>query len=138
MKNKNLFCILGAFILMAASCGKMEDSYQEFMKDGERIYAGRVTEVYTKAGNEKIGISWKIPPDPNINEFRLFWNNGQDSLSIPFERAKYTQPTMELEINPLKSGTYYFNIYTYDLNGRSSVRTDFTGVSYPLGYEIED
>jgi len=138
INNNWSLCMLGTLLLLGVSCGKMEDSYKEFIKDGERIYAGRVTEVITTAGNEKLKITWKIPTDPNINEFRIFWNNNRDSLSVNFDRASYNKPMMELNINPLKAGNYYFNIRSYDLNGRSSVRTEFTGVSYPLGYEIEE
>ncbi|OOG19670.1 hypothetical protein BWD42_07090 [Sphingobacterium sp. CZ-UAM] len=139
MKNNNgLLAILAAILLFGTSCGKMEDSYREFIEGGERIYAGRVTTVQTIAGNEKIKIIWKIPSDPNINEFRIFWNNNKDSLSLNFDRTTHSEPTMELEINPLKAGTYYFNICSYDLNGRSSVKTEFTGISYPIGYEIEN
>src|SRR5690606_744399 len=124
--------LLAVTILAANACGKLDDTYKEYIEGGERIYAGRVLDVYTIGGNEMITAVWKIPTDPDINEFRIFWDERRDSLSVPFDRQSIASAdSMVVEIKPLVANTYYFEIYSYDTEGKRSVRTEFTGTAYP-------
>ncbi|MGV3762135.1 DUF4998 domain-containing protein [Parapedobacter sp.] len=138
-KNLKKHLLLGiVFILVTAACGKMDNTYKEYIEDGERIYAGRVLDVYTLSGNEMVTAVWKIPTDPDINEFRIFWDERRDSLSVPFNRQSMASAdSLVVEIKPLVANTYYFEIYSYDTEGKRSVRTEFTGTAYPADYEIE-
>lgn len=125
--------------LVTGACETMDDTYKEYIEGGERIYAGRVLDVYTVSGNEMITAIWRIPTDPDINEFRIFWDERRDSLSVPFDRQSMASAdSLVVEIEPLVANTYYFEIYSYDTEGKRSVRTEFTGTAYPEDYEIEE
>ena len=127
-----------ATMLVVSACSKMEDTYKAYVEGGERIYSGRVLDVYTIGGNEMITAIFKLPTDPDINEFRIFWAEGRDSLSVPFNRqSATTADSLVVEIKPLVANTYYFEIYSYDTEGKRSVKTEFTGTAYPEDYEIE-
>lgn len=122
-------------LIMTFSCAKKQ-AHEEFIGTQESIYVGKVQSVKVENGIGKVTAEWQVPPDPNISNFRIFWNNKKDSLNVNFERSKLLDNLVEVEISPLRSGNYFFEIYSLDLNGRRSVKTEFLGISYPEGYEL--
>lgn len=115
--------ILGGFIL---SCSKMDDTYHDFIKDGEVIYPAKVEAVKTHTGNNRIELSMLLTSDPKITKVKVFWNNGKDSAEKAVQRTTGVD-TVRFSINNIEEGTYTFDIFTYDKNGHRSVKTDIIG-----------
>jgi hypothetical protein len=129
-KEYRIPCLLIVlFVALAYSCSKMDDTYKDFIKDGEIRYPAKVQGVETFAGKNRIDLSMLITSDPNITKVKVFWNNGLDSAEQAVVRTAGVD-TVRFKISPVEEGTYTFNIYTYDSYGNRSVKTSVIGTVY--------
>lgn len=111
------------------ACSKMEDSYNEFTKNGEIVYTGRADSLKLQPGRNRIGLSWLLLSDPRITRCKIFWNDGADSVTIPVQRTESVD-TVRIMLTNMAEKTYTFDIYTYDDLGHSSVKVDTIGIVY--------
>ena len=128
--------ICSIFIPAAAiifSCSKMNDSYADYIKDGEIVYTGKVDSIQTYPGNGRIQLSMLLISDPKIKTVKVFWNDGRDSSVQAIQRSSGVD-TVKFLLSPVAEGTYTFSIYTYDNAGHSSVRADMIGTVYGQSY----
>ncbi|HEX7903214.1 MAG TPA: DUF4998 domain-containing protein [Chitinophagaceae bacterium] len=125
------FIVLSIAILF--SCTKMDDGYKDFIKDGEIIYTGRVDSVKTYPGNNRILLSMLLLSDPKISTVKVYWNNKADSAVKNVVRSAGAD-TVYFMLNNMAEGSYPFEIYTYDNNKHSSVKTESIGISYGQNY----
>jgi hypothetical protein len=107
----------------------MDDTYKEFIKDGEIRYPAKVQGIETFSGKNRINLSMLLTSDPNITKVKVFWNNGMDSAEQNVVRTAGVD-TVRFNLTPVAEGTYTFNIYTYDSYGNRSVKTDVIGSVY--------
>jgi hypothetical protein len=121
-----LALLLGSLVL---SCSKMDDTYRDFIKDGEIVYPAKVESVQTFTGNKRMDLSMLLTSDPNITKVKVFWNNGKDSAEKSVQRTSGVD-TVRFALHNIEEGTYTFNIYTYDQAGHRSVKTDIIGNVY--------
>lgn len=119
--------------VIVVSCDKMDDSYKDFIRDGEIIYTGRVDSVKTYPGNNRIRLSMLLLSDPKITKVKVYWNNKADSVVKDIVRSSGVD-TVYFMLNGLAEGTYSFEIYTYDDKGHSSIKTDAIGIVYGENY----
>src|SRR5215208_5798550 len=101
----SLFISVAAVIFFA--CGKMDDTYKDFIKNGEIIYTGRVDSVQAYAGKNRIGLSMLLVSDPKITKVKVFWNNGRDSAVQNVVRTIGVD-TVRFLLTNLTEGTYSF------------------------------
>ena len=125
--KKYLLIIIATCSIMA--CSKMEDTYADFIKDGEIVYTGRVDSLKVFPGMNRIKLSWLLISDPKITRCKVFWNDGTDVLDIPVQR-KAGIDTITVMLNSMAERTYTFEVYTYDDDGHSSIKSDTIGVVY--------
>ncbi|MDR6784401.1 hypothetical protein ABIE26_002210 [Pedobacter africanus] len=128
---KYYFFILLAGALMV-SCSKMDESYSEFLKDGERLYTGRPDSLLVSPGKGRLKVSWKLPADPKITTIKLLWNKGIDSLIIPVNK---TGVKMEQIIPDLPEGIYSFEMKAYDKDGNPSIKSEAIGEVFGANYQ---
>lgn len=154
MKN-NIFrfiryCLLGILPgILLISCSEMDDTYEDFIKDGEVIYTGKPDSLTAFSGNKRIKVAFDLVSDPKINKVRIYWNNpvqygehsdpnarpaGRDSIEIPVVRSAGVDH-IESVIDKLQEGVYTFELYSYDVDGNSSVRTEVIGEVYGETYQ---
>jgi hypothetical protein len=127
-------CLLAVFVCIGmASCDKMEDGYMEFTKGGEIVYIGRADSVKVYPGNGRIKLSWLLVSDPKITKCKVYWNEKADSMIVDVVRTKGVD-LIEVMINNLAEQSYNFEVYTFDKDGRSSVRVETTGKVYGARY----
>jgi hypothetical protein len=126
-----LFLLLAG--AMITSCSKMDESYSGFLKDGERLYTGRPDSLLVSPGNGRLKVSWKLPADPKITTIKLLWNRRADSLVLPVERT--TGDKMEQIVSGLPQGIYTFEIFAYDKNGNTSIRSEAIGEVFGSNYQ---
>jgi hypothetical protein len=128
MKKYNyLFFILAVCLIMA--CSKMEDTYAEFIKDGEIVYTGRVDSLKVYPGRNRIQLSWLLISDTKITRCKVFWNDGADMLEIPVQRSAGID-TITVMLTGMAERTYTFDVFTYDNDGHSSIKSDTIGAVY--------
>lgn len=122
--------------IMAGSCGKMDSTYYEFIKDGERVYAGRADSLKAFAGMNRVKLSWILAADPMITKCKVYWieQGTRDSLEVAVNRTSNVD-TVEVIIDGLPEDSYNFTVYTVDSEGNSSVASEVIGYVYGENYK---
>lgn len=130
--NKFYLLLLVVAVVFVA-CTKMEDTYKEFVQNGEIIYTGRVDSAKAYPGNNRIALTMLLLSDPKISKVKVFWNNKSDSAVKDIVRSNGVD-TVRFMLTNMPEGTYAFEIYTYDNQGHSSIKTDAIGIVYGQNY----
>ncbi|NGM61536.1 hypothetical protein G5B30_06335 [Sphingobacterium sp. SGG-5] len=117
------------FILLALAgifggCSKMDDTYKQFLEDGMKVYIGMVDSVFVYPGNNRLQLGWLPPSDSKAIRARVYWNNRQDSIDVPIERTEIGNDTVKVMFDELAEGTYVFEIFTFDDQGRRSLKKE--------------
>lgn len=123
-----------AALLLFASCSKWDDTYKEFIGNGEITYSARPDSLTAHSGLNRVQLYWLFTSDPNISKYKISWNNGRDSIVRNFNRSAGVD-TIRETITNLPEGTYIFDIYTYDAKGNSSVKSEVVAKAYGSIYE---
>ena len=129
-----LSLIFSMFLLF--SCSNTEDGYKDFIKNGERIYPGKVFEVEAQPGLNRVKLNMKIYPDPNVESVWVKWsaNGKMDSLQTDMNKGSQFN-VAEILINNLEENSYTFYITTTDGKGNRSVPTEMTARVYGNTYQ---
>lgn len=127
------FFLVLSVVVILFSCSKMDDGYKDFIKDGEIIYTGRADSVKTYPGNNRILLSMLLLSDPKISTVKVYWNNKADSAVKSIVRNAGVD-TVYFMLNNMPEASYSFEIYTYDNNRHSSVKTESIGMVYGQNY----
>jgi hypothetical protein len=127
--------ITAIFFTCLLACSKMDDTYDDFIKDGEIVYVGRVDSARAYPGNNRMDLSMLLTADPRISKVKVLWDAGGqlDSTEKAVQRTADVD-TVLFSFNKLAEGTYTFYIYTYDKAGHRSVKTDVIGTVYGEKY----
>ncbi|MDR2774959.1 MAG: DUF5013 domain-containing protein [Tannerella sp.] len=118
--------------MLLPGCTGMDD-YLKYTGGKELVYPGKVDSVIFHSGRERVVFTGLLISDPNIRKVSIFWNNRTDSLILDIQRSTGID---SLTANiPLPEGTYNFQVYSHDAEGRSSIVTNASGNSYGANYE---
>lgn len=123
------YCLAFLALLAMMACNKKYHNYEHFIDDGPIVYPGRADSLQALAGNERILLAWAVPSDLNITQYKVFWNFGTDSLTIP-GRQPTSSDSVKLFVNGMAQGSYSFTVYSYDKEGHRSVGTHAIGNVY--------
>lgn len=117
------------------ACSKMDDTYDDFISDGEIVYIAKVDSAKVYPGNTRMDLSMLLTADPRISKVKVLWDAGgqPDSTEKAVQRTADID-TVRFSFNKLAEGTYTFYIYTYDKAGHRSVKTDVIGTVYGEKY----
>ncbi len=122
---KKLYIILVSVVaLVAASCGKQDAVYQEFIKDGGFIYPAKAINLSVDRGFQRIILNWELPMDPSIRTAKLFWDSRTQSMD--FDYSHYPDGKVSAAIAGLEDRSYTFEIVNYDADGNSSLAAEIT------------
>ncbi|GGG81240.1 hypothetical protein GCM10007415_12300 [Parapedobacter pyrenivorans] len=121
-------------LLAIVSCKKMDDQYRAFIEGGETIYVGKTDSLAVHGGNGRVEVSWLLISDPKVTGYRLFWNNGKDSLQGDLSKTS-TIDTVRVTITDLAEGIHHFDVFLFDRYGNSSVKSSISGKSYGERYQ---
>lgn len=135
MKLKEL--IINTFmisaVLISSSCQKQDHAYIDFVKDGERIYLGKVIDVEVKPGNGRVGLSWGVY-DSRAKKAKIKYNDGLDSVMLDVNKTS-SVTYMDVVIDNLEERLYSFQIFLIDSYGNQSVAYKADGQSYGDSYQ---
>jgi hypothetical protein len=122
---KNISWLLLAVTMVA--CSKKNEAYKDLVKDGEIYYPGIIQNAGYRAGNLRTMLYWNPSPDPKITHYKIYWNNKQDSLTLTAD-SHDPNDTATVIVPGLSEGTYNFNVYSIDGQGRTSIAVNLNGV----------
>ncbi|TFF35475.1 DUF4998 domain-containing protein [Mucilaginibacter psychrotolerans] len=127
MKIKLQYLLWLLLIAAVTGCSKKNENYKLLTAGGEIYYPGVIFKPSHKAGNLRTMLLWNPSPDPKIKNYRVFWNNKQDSVIID-ATSHDPADTVKVLIPDLKEGTYNFTIYSINTNGNISIPVSLNGV----------
>jgi len=110
--------------ILAASCGKQDAIYKEFLINGGRIYPAKPINVTAKQGYQRIVLRWEAPMDPSIRTAKVFWDSHTQSME--FDYANAVNGALEAVVDNLEDRSYTFDIVNYDADGNSSLEEEIT------------
>ncbi|MBO9202369.1 MULTISPECIES: DUF4998 domain-containing protein [Niastella] len=125
-----LIALLGG---MVVSCKKMDD-YKKFAEGGEIVYPATFDSLKVIPGNGRVMITGLLAGLPNITKFRVYWNDGLDSLETSIVRKEKID-TIKQIIPNLPEGPKTFTIRTYDDKGNRSIPMTITGNVYGANFQ---
>ncbi|WP_165438722.1 DUF4998 domain-containing protein [Albibacterium indicum] len=131
-RNNLLLAIL--VIISAASCSKMNDTYKEFLEEGQLIYTGRPDTIHIHPGHNRLLLAWKTPSDPKAIKARIFWNNRLDSIDVPIDRSGSERDSVKVYFDDFEEGNYLFEIFTFDDEGNRSIKIEVIAKVYGGNY----
>jgi hypothetical protein len=111
------------------ACNEMDDVYNDFWKDGEKIYPAFADSVKVHPGKNRIKLTWLNMGDPNVSSATVYWNNKKDSVEVPIEYTGGVD-TVKVMLTDMSEGIYVFDIYTYDDKRNSSLGVSSVGTIY--------
>ena len=121
-----LLIMLGAGLV---ACSKMDSTYEEFIRDGERIYIGRADSVTVQSGFKRIQLSWLAISDPKVSGATVYWNNRTLSKEVEIKKTQGVD-SLKLLLTEMPEGDYAFEIVTHDKNGNFSMPVSVIGKVY--------
>lgn len=133
LKN-SLLLLTSAFLMLMASCEKMEDTYSDYLKGGEIAYPGKADSLTAFPGNERIALQWLIMSDPKVVKAVVYWNNQADSIVVPIKKTSHVD-TINVRLADMEEGLYTFNVYTYDKDGNRSIGSQVIGEVFGESYQ---
>jgi len=127
MKIKNTYLLyLGFFVSSLASCSKMNDMHQEYVDEGEIIYAAQMDSIAPAPGYNRVAIDM-FAYSQRIAKVRIYWNDYSDSLDVMINN----QTGIFNQIIPnLDEGEYIFDIISFDKFGNQSLKYEVTSLVY--------
>jgi len=132
---KNIGFLVGLVSLLSSvGCGKMDDTYRDFVKDGRIIYAGKPDSLMVLPGRNRLVLTWVQQADPKVTDAVVYWNNRIDSLKVDIPKASGAR-RVNVPFEEMAEGTYQFEIYTYDSQRNRSVKAEVSGSVYGDQYE---
>ena len=123
MKKIIYTLILFVAVCLATSCDDMNSIHQEYLDRGARVYIAIPLDVSALSGLERAEVTWSQQPDPRIYETRIFWNNRQDSVTVPVNRVD----SVTRHIVSLPEGGHLLEVANFSRGGHHSslMRTVF-------------
>ncbi len=116
--------VLLALVSTIGGCSKMDDTYKQFLEDGMKVYIGMVDSVFVYPGNYRLQLGWLPPSDSKATKARVYWNNRLDSVDVPITRSETGNDTIKVMFDDFAEGTYVFEVFTFDDQGRRSLKKE--------------
>jgi len=111
------------------ACQQMKDIHEDFIKDGETIYAGRVYDPVVLPGEGRLRIKMFFKGGGSIRNCIIEWNDGENQVN-----TKYTPnvplDSTEITINDLEEKSYLFYVHNLDKDGNRSIKVPVSGSAY--------
>ncbi len=127
-KIKHIFRFLFVFAaihLFLPGCSDMNDLHETYMKDGERIYIGKIDSLKVFPGDECVKLRFWAS-DPRVKSVKFSWVPNNNSMNVPIRKVSPID-SFEVLIGKKFNTTligeenYTFKIVTSDDNGSFSV-----------------
>ena len=128
--NIYTFCIV-LLALLSQSCSKMNDLSDQFLDEGEIIYAAKVDSVTPGVGKNRIQLEISILSQ-RIESVCIFWNDYQDSVDVEIGNKTGVFKTI---LPDMEEKSYIFELVSHDQFGNKSLPVEVVGKVYGDVYE---
>ncbi|MBY5958769.1 DUF4998 domain-containing protein [Membranicola marinus] len=132
--NNNLIIFFFSAAIWLTGCESMEDTYWDFVKDGETIYVSKADSLQVRGGYNRAELTWLLIADPKVHQYAVYWNNKRDSISGILEKSIYVD-TVQLTIENLEEKTHEFEVIIFDKYRNSSVPSRLISEVYGDRYQ---
>ena len=113
----------------------MYDNVDIYYSEGETNYIAKVESVSTKAGHNRVQITWKVNTDPRIRNLDVTWDDGAKEVTVPIEFSSLDDNRFcTVILEPVEEGEHIFKLY-HTGNGDRSVPTEAEANSYGDRYQ---
>lgn len=136
MKTISFICSLILSISFGGftGCSDMNDTQQEFIEMGSRIYAGKIDSLVVNGGNRRVQITGLMYYAYTAESCMIKW--GSDSVTVSL-KAYAIDDTLNVIIPDLEEGSHQFFVRTFDKDGNSSLEETCLGYSYGEQYILQ-
>lgn len=114
-------------VISISACDKDADKFRDYLGGGEIVYPGLANSISAAPGNYRVKLSWRPSPDPSVSKYKVFWNNGADSVEVAAGTHTPTD-TVSVIVPSLTEYTYAFTIYSYDEKGNRSIPKEVANI----------
>lgn len=131
--KKFISILVGVWALCSViSCGPMDETYKDFIKDGPIMYLTRLStdSIVVRNGWERVEVSFPIITDGRSSKVVLAMNQ-EDTLKYDLVKDGRTN----VFLNNMREGSVIFSAWLEDEEGNKSLATDFTGNVYGEQYK---
>ena len=129
------FLLLAFFSILLWSCDGMYDNVNTYYSEGETNYIAKADSVSTKAGHNRVQITWKVNTDPRIKNLNVSWDDGAKEITVPIDFSTLDENRFcTIIIDPVEEGEHIFKLY-HTGNGDKSIPTEAEANSYGARYE---
>ena len=126
-QSYNIFMLFLA--VFTCSCENFMDIHEEYVKNGEIIYAPKADSIQFIAGKGRVQFAFWLENAPNVKSVDLYWNSMSDSL-ITAVSPTTGLDSFYVDVPDLPEGAYTFEVKTRDNFGHSSLYITGFGNSY--------
>lgn len=123
--------LLFSLMFVASSCEKLEDTYKDYVGDGEIRYLGQCSNVSVSPGWKRLIVKWVNGVDPMIDKVKVTWKVNDKENTILLDKGKN-----EYSIPNLGDGIYTISVCSVDKNGKSSLESIAYGRPYTSSHEL--
>lgn len=135
MRNNIItYLLFATATLYIVGCKKMDDTYRQFVEDGEIVYVSKADSLEAHSGENRVELTWLLLSDPKVRSYKVYWDNKSDSIGGTVQKSAQID-TIRVIINNLDEGVHYFEVYMYGEDGNPSVQASVIGNSYGAIYQ---
>lgn len=116
-----------SLVCFAIACENLDTDFESFLEEGEIIYPGIASTVFSQPGNLRTAIAWRPSADPSIERYVFYWNNQTDSIMVE-ATSHDPSDTISAIIPDLAEYVYSFTMYSYDGKGNRSIPKEINNV----------
>jgi len=117
-----------------SSCKKMDDTYRDYVGEGEIVYVSKADSVTAHSGNNRMLLTWVQGANPKVAGIRVFDSDGE-LLAEQLIEEVVPGKSGEILLNSMPEGVYSLDVFTFDDKGNTSVKVTVPGTSYGERYQ---
>lgn len=131
---KNIAIILSFLLAIAgSSCTKMNDLHQQYLDEGEMVYASKLDSAYTYPGNNRVKLRLFVPPT-RVEQIEIKWGTNN---SVKVIKSQTSNGVADVIIPDLEEGDQFFTIICYDKFGNASLPMEVNVMVYGAYYQSQ-
>lgn len=129
-----LVCLFVLPLLVLSGCETNENTFREFIEEGETIYIGAPDTIFVDPGYKKLRFRIAINADPKISKGALSTLNDEISREFEINRQKDGNDTISLIVDG-EEGDYTFEFFLFDEKGNKSIAREVPATVYGENYQ---
>ncbi len=136
LRNITILGVVLFTLAFVSGCKEMDDTYRDYIAEGEVIYAQKADSVKAYPGRHRVKLSWPIGPDKKVVGALISWNNGEQQMDHQIIREPGID-TVHVWLAGLDEGGYPIDVVTYDKYGNHSVKISTYAEAFGDDYESQ-